>query len=415
MWTNTSSITHYLNVQFCEGKYGGGFAPLDGPSDAVYLPERFNAFSGLFITWCGIHMLLFNQHDDLTLKIVAANFCLNGGASFLYHWTGYDSALTIDGYLMMNAVWITTGFVLEELSSHMVDGPGATWQLCHKRRIVRRLLRTVYWIVVTSVPALFLLALEKPWRDYVGNISPWFIGAFITPLLVMLAVNLILMLYGVEDVNFQHYPSPLLGERTFSSARRRFFWGLCLVLLGVGAWLLTEGLCDHYGVFRLFPGHAIFHILVALGLLNCLLYPATLRADTYGSYTRFLADARQLQPHPEYSCTVRGLHAMLRRLLLCYLFVFPAYSFVRSHMWLPSSSGNDVPRTPGSADTRKRTTPKSLPSGRPSQYGLTSPNPQQLEDLVNCAVEREMTKRLNGTPQMHSQRLPPPDEVQQSV
>lgn len=106
---------------------------------------------------------------------------------------------------------------------------------------------------------------------------------------------------------------------------------------------------------------------------------------------------------------------MLRRLLLCYLFVFPAYSFVRSHMWLPSSSGNDVPRTPGSADTRKRTTPKSLPSGRPSQYGLTSPNPQQLEDLVNCAVEREMTKRLNGTPQMHSQRLPPPDEVQQSV
>merc|ERR1719440_1343455 len=104
-------------------------------------------------------MLLFNQHDDLTLKIVAANFCLNGGASFLYHWTGYDSALTIDGYLMMNAVWITTGFVLEELSSHMVDGPGATWQLCHKRRIVRRLLRTIYWIVVTSVPALFLLAL----------------------------------------------------------------------------------------------------------------------------------------------------------------------------------------------------------------------------------------------------------------
>ena len=77
-----------------------------------------------------------------------------------------------------------------------------------------------------------------------------------------------------------------------------------------------------------------------------------------------------------------------------------------------ASSGNDVPRTPGSADTRKRTTPKSLPSGRPSQYGLTSPNPQQLEDLVNCAVEREMTKRLNGTPQMHSQRLPPPDEGQ---
>ena len=83
-----------INIQFCEGKYGGlsmgGAEPL-----GVHLPEHLNSWSGIFIAWCGLHMLLFNQHDDLTLKLVAALFCLNGAASFLYHWTGYDSALAL--------------------------------------------------------------------------------------------------------------------------------------------------------------------------------------------------------------------------------------------------------------------------------------------------------------------------------
>ena len=37
----------------------------------------------------------------------------------------------------------------------------------------------------------------------VGNISPWFIGAFITPLVLMLAVNLLLMYHGVDEATYR--------------------------------------------------------------------------------------------------------------------------------------------------------------------------------------------------------------------
>lgn len=353
--------TPLINIQFCEGKYGGiahGMMPL-----GVHLPEHLNSFSGVFIAWCGLHMLLFNQHDDLTLKVVAALFCLNGGASFLYHWTGYDSALAIDGYLMMNAVWLTTGFVLEELTAHMIDGPVPWDGVCHKGLVIRRLIRTLYWLVVTCIPALFLLALERPWRSWVANISPWFIGAFITPLVLMLTVNVILMLSGargfpppnpdltpnashtarhahtrrlpdmpaaVEDVSFEHYPSIDDGIRAYGAARARFFWGLTLVLFGVGAWLLSEGLCDQIDVFKVFPGHAIFHVLMALGLTNCLVYPATLRARTYGSHVRFLIDSPRLNDVPSLAPHWRLLRGVLRLAAKAYLFAFPGYTFVRS-------------------------------------------------------------------------------------
>ena len=388
-----------INIQFCEGKYGGlamgGAEPL-----GVHLPEHLNSWSGIFIAWCGLHMLLFNQHDDLTLKLVAALFCLNGAASFLYHWTGYDSALAIDGYLMMNAVWLTTGFVLENLTSHMVDGPAPWDGMCHKGFIMRRIIRTIYWVAVTCVPALFLLALERPWRAYVGNISPWFLGAFIAPLVLMLVVNVVLMLSGaharagrtrspprnqpwlrdalpgspsgralrpscrlptafiltctrtrprvatthllaaIEDAGFEHYPSFEAGLRTFSAARSRFFWGLTLVLLGVGAWLLSEGLCDQFDAFKVFPGHALFHVLMALGLTNCIIYPATLRARTYGAHVKLLIDSPLLHDVPSLSPPLRVLRLVGRVIALTYFFIFPAMRFVRSATLVTSSSGD---------------------------------------------------------------------------
>lgn len=133
------------------------------------MPEYLNSCTSLFIVFVGLHMLLFNQHDSQLLKVVAAQFALNGGASFLYHWTGYDSALAIDGFTMMNAVWLTTGFVLEELTSYMVDGPfQPIWDGRHQpRRVLRRWLRMLYWLIVCLVPAAFLLALERPWKAWV--------------------------------------------------------------------------------------------------------------------------------------------------------------------------------------------------------------------------------------------------------
>ena len=44
----------------------GGTQPL-----GIYLPESLNAWTGLFIAWCGLHMLLFNTAQ---LVMICGNF-----------------------------------------------------------------------------------------------------------------------------------------------------------------------------------------------------------------------------------------------------------------------------------------------------------------------------------------------------
>jgi hypothetical protein len=307
MEANLTSAAVIIRVKFCEGRYGGAFHGGGLQPLGAWFPEYLNSLTSCFIVFVGLHMLLFNQHDSQLLKVVAAHFALNGMASFLYHWTGYDSALTIDGYTMMNAAWLSCGFVLEEITSFMVIGGCATRQqggLTHAmlngasqpRRVLRRVLRTLYWLLVCFVPAAFLLALEPPWRSQVGDISTLFIAAFALPILLMLLLNLVLMRKGIEHATLQHFPALADGVRTLADARRRFFVGLVLVLLGVFAWVLAEGFCDRYDAFKLFPGHAIFHVLMALGLMQCLVYPSILRAASFGSHPRFLVESDWLQP-----------------------------------------------------------------------------------------------------------------------
>jgi hypothetical protein len=349
-------------VEFCEGKYGGSSSlPL-----GEYFPEYVNALTGFFIAFVGVHMLLANQHDSQLLKVIAANFTLNGVASFYYHWTGYASALDMDGYLMLCSVWLSMGFVLEVLSSYMVNGPlrwssVGRWDALGRRRMLRRVVRCVYWLAVCAVPSAFLFALQQPLQAYVGSISPWFYAAFIMPLVLMFAVNVAFMHFGVHSATLNRFPDSETGVRTFASARRRFFCGLTIVLIGVSAWLLSEGLCDRHEWLRGFPGHAIFHVTMSYGLLQCLIYPSILRASTYGAHPRFLDESDHLQPRRSAACSLqprgrssspsseagegeerdgRGAPAeqmsrkeraadLARRAALGYLFLFPAISFVK--------------------------------------------------------------------------------------
>ena len=113
---------------------------------------------------------------------------------------------------------------------------------------------------------------------------------------------------------------PRAARPTLSDARRRFFWGLATLLIAVSSWLATEGLCDTLEFFRLFPGHAIFHVLMAYGLMQCLVYPSILRASFYSAHPRFLSESSELLPSRDGTC----LHAAGRALALCYLTIFPA-------------------------------------------------------------------------------------------
>ena len=46
-------------------------------------------------------------------------------------------------------------------------------------------------------------------------------------------------------------------------------------------WIVTEQLCCTSDFFKLFPGHLIWHLGMTLGLVNCLVYAALLRADNF--------------------------------------------------------------------------------------------------------------------------------------
>ena len=85
------------------------------------------------------------------------------------------------------------------------------------------------------------------------------------------------------------------GDRPFAIARRRFYLGLTFVLIGAGAWVLSESLCDRHGAWRVFPGHALFHVLLAYGFVQCLVYPSLLRADAFGAHPRYLSEDPTLQ------------------------------------------------------------------------------------------------------------------------
>ena len=57
------------------------------------------------------------------------------------------------------------------------------------------------------------------------------------------------------------------------------------------SWVVTERYCDTIDFFKLFPGHVLWHVGMTLGLVNCLVLAALLRADNFRQHPRFIAGA----------------------------------------------------------------------------------------------------------------------------
>ena len=89
-WTTPD---HY----FCEGLLYG-------------LPEYFNAFSSLFITYFGL-LGLYKTNNDLIIQIIYALLSVNGISSFIYHWTGNIGFALYDEYPMILALFLGNIYV----------------------------------------------------------------------------------------------------------------------------------------------------------------------------------------------------------------------------------------------------------------------------------------------------------------
>lgn len=84
-WTTPD---HY----FCEGSLNG-------------LPEYYNAFSSLFISYFGL-LGLYEIQDDLMIQIIYSLLSINGISSFMYHWTGNIGFALYDEYPMIISLFL---------------------------------------------------------------------------------------------------------------------------------------------------------------------------------------------------------------------------------------------------------------------------------------------------------------------
>jgi len=82
---------------FCEGKLNG-------------LPEYYNAFSSLFMSYFGL-LGLFTINNDLIIQIIYSLLSINGITSFMYHWTGNIGWALYDEYPMIIALFLGNIYV----------------------------------------------------------------------------------------------------------------------------------------------------------------------------------------------------------------------------------------------------------------------------------------------------------------
>jgi hypothetical protein len=77
---------------FCEGILNG-------------LPEYYNAFSSLFISYFGL-LGYIKTHNDLIIQIIYSLLTINGISSFMYHWTGSIGWALYDEYPMIISIFL---------------------------------------------------------------------------------------------------------------------------------------------------------------------------------------------------------------------------------------------------------------------------------------------------------------------
>lgn len=368
----------YDTSPFCEARYGGLFrqdaaAASNGTSAEVGMfPEYGSAYSALFIAWVGLHMLLFNSHESALLKVIGGLIVANGIFSFGYHYTGYMSLKEADGLTMIDAVWLTAGLMFEEASESMdhaihlgpdggdkstatakraeAENPMVGFGLsgCNPRRIFR----TITWITVVTVPYLTTLIKKPPLRDEIGaeHAETIFYVLFSLPLVFTLGALVLSFICSREKELWARFmpklsealpsgrcccisyaavgvaDSKAYGKRLRRSAIGHFVSGFTMAVVGVGCWIATEKMCDTSEALRLFPGHMLFHLLLAWGLLHMSIWPSLLRADNFGA-TPYMAKDLVLQGANYLPC---GCAHVLLVPAYWYLTLFPAFIFKRN-------------------------------------------------------------------------------------
>ena len=261
-----------LDLRYCEAKYGGIFYGAITEQPEMHFPEIGSVITTPFILWAGLHMIFFWRHDSSLLHVLSALFVVNGGSSFLAHYTGIMAWHSVDAKSMLLAVWLGCGVLLSELIGNVFRRLRLNGAVA-----VRTGITPLSWLIPVIV--YFWLTETNGTlpdeREYGHRIGA---AGTAVPLFVCVVIGFIHVLAGWGRTE-------AISESAYRLVRRRFLGGVLIAAVGALAWALTENLCDRPDtvgrVFRWFPGHALWHATVAYGLTMALLFACGLRADSF--------------------------------------------------------------------------------------------------------------------------------------
>ena len=242
------SYRRSVNARYCEAKCGSVFGMIADRTDLVRVgpafdpnlgavnpdplfPEWESVISAGFIMWCGLHMLLFWQHESTLLHVVESLVVVNGFSAAIAHWSGYASWHRIDSNSMMLTSWLAFGFLTEEMLEAWVL---MTW-LNKTRQACRLLMRCLLWVMVLLIywwlsetnGAVNLPFLPSNYQRpnfeigrYIGAVS------FGVPLVLCILLALCMIQCGLLVNEY-------VSERVAKKAKRLFYRGLGFCFAGI--------------------------------------------------------------------------------------------------------------------------------------------------------------------------------------
>ena len=250
-----------------------------------YFPEIGNVISSIVIIWAGFHMLYFFRTESQMITLIAAGFVVNGWSALGSHATGAPIPAVIDRWSMLSVAWIACGFMIDEFTESLflrrgfctdaiiapraAERPNAAADFPRKRLVVRGL----GWTLCLSATWI-VIGVDWQVHDQTLHVA-------MTAAPVLLAVIL-----GGVIIYFTSRQGRNVGNWQY--AAKRFKIGVALGVVAVACEIFTMNFCDTSDFFKIFPGHALWHVCLSLALINFLVYASMLRLDNmYGTHPYF--------------------------------------------------------------------------------------------------------------------------------
>ena len=317
----------------CEARYGGLFRGLQPAGQ--YLPEIGSTASSLFIIFVGLHMLLAWRMDAQMVTFIAACFVVNGWAALLSHASGMAEAAIIDRWSLLATSWAACAFMLDEIAEAIFVRPGVLSDAhgraveadtCCSPRVEwpagRTLVRAAGWIICLSVTWLLIA------QDAISHSQEKVVQWTAVPLAMSIVGGLVTMALR-ERIESSCSRADPCSSADWQWARRRFRLGMWVGLTGVLLESLGSAYCDQSDFWRAFPSHALWHVGMSWGLMQCMIYGALLRLDKLNVRAHitghvFLPGGSVVVTSDEEGAT----YPCMRVAYAVYFAFFPAFDFV---------------------------------------------------------------------------------------